>query len=209
MRVQTITNGRWRENCHLVSADDGATVIIDPGTDVDLLADALDADLRPVAMLATHGHYDHVAATAALQKRYPVPFYLHSGDTSLVRYVNLYMRFFDGLKPVQVPEVHDYFDKVPSPLVLGGLEIEVIPTPGHTPGSVCFRVDDHLFTGDTLMKKGVGRLDLPGSDPEQLKESLRRLGEMPPNLAIHPGHGPSSTIGAELRDNPHLKEVVS
>jgi glyoxylase-like metal-dependent hydrolase (beta-lactamase superfamily II) len=209
VRVKTVPNGRWKENCYLVSDSSEATVIIDPGCEPERVREALGANGRPVAILATHAHYDHVASAAELQNLYEVPFYVHSRDRDLLKYINLYLKFFDGLEPVKIPRIEAFLDEVPRPFVLGDMRIEILETPGHTPGGVCFRLAEHLFSGDTLLRHGVGRLDLPGADPERLRASLRILAALPAEVRVHPGHGPPTTIGEELENNPVMKEALS
>jgi hydroxyacylglutathione hydrolase len=153
------------------------------------------------AILNTHGHFDHIGAVADLVDKYKCPFYLHSKDGRLLRSANLYMNLFAGEAPVRVPTVDIFLDQVPSPLVLGEFSVEVLYTPGHTDGSVCFQIGDHLFTGDTLLKGKAGRVDLPGGNKEKLETSLQAIAKLPGQLVICPGHGATSSLAEELLTN--------
>ena len=208
--VVTIPNGRWKENCYLVVDGSAHALVIDPGSDAEQIITAIDkVGLKVLAVLNTHGHYDHMGAVAGLQARFSVPFYLHSADEKILKGANLYMKFFDGSEPVTIPRVDRYFDQEELPITIGDFEVQVRFTPGHTPGSVCLGIQEVLFTGDTLLKGKVGRVDLPGGDKEALRQSLAGLGKINPEMRIYPGHGAPSTIGDELQSNPQWRELLA
>ncbi|OFV91967.1 MAG: hypothetical protein A3H95_16015 [Acidobacteria bacterium RIFCSPLOWO2_02_FULL_64_15] len=195
--VKTVTVGRWRTNCYLVH--DGATgIIIDPGDEPALLIERIDAQgFRPLAILNTHAHFDHVGGVYDVRERYKAPFHLHSYDKRLLSHANLY-RVLAGDKTVySTPLIDKHLDAV-SPLQLGGWRIDVIATPGHTPGGVTFRVGHAVFSGDTLFADRLGRTDLPGGSQEQLDASLAALRAQPPECMLYPGHGPACELGAAL-----------
>jgi glyoxylase-like metal-dependent hydrolase (beta-lactamase superfamily II) len=153
---------------------------------------------RPAALLATHGHHDHIAAAATLSERWKVPFFLHPADAPLLRRMNFYRKLFDGAGRARVLE--RWTPLVPSEeLGFGDLRVEVIETPGHTPGGVTFRIGDWLFPGDLLLPAGAGRTDLPGGDRTALQGSLAAIGLLPPHLKVHPGHGDSFPLGEGLK----------
>ena len=158
-------------NCYLlVDGDSGALAVIDPGDDISptLLPLCVDNgwDLR--AVFLTHGHYDHVGGVAALRQAFPgVPVYLHPEDTNGTDRL-LPTASLDPLSLWRDGEV----------VSLGGLQVEVLHTPGHTRGSVCLRCRDALFSGDTLFAGSMGRTDFPGGSDEQMAASLKRLGEL-------------------------------
>jgi len=184
-------------------------VVIDPGDDFETIVDyVVESGLRLLAILNTHGHYDHVGAVALLRSAFGVPFYLHRNDLKLLRHTNLYRKLFDGERSIVIPPVDRFCDELQHPLTFGGLEFQILHTPGHTSGGVSFVSDSDVFTGDTLFRGAVGRIDLPGGNERELRASLRKLSRLDPEMVIHPGHGRPSTIGAELRDNAPLRKAL-
>lgn len=208
IEVRKIVTGRWNENCYVLANGTGVCLLVDPGDDAAEIQRVIEsACWKVLAILNTHGHYDHVSAVAALKDRFDVPFYLHSKDRKLLRSVNLYRKMFGDEGLVAVPEVDHSLDDLGTPLQIGDFTIEIIPTPGHSPGGVCFLVGHRLFTGDTLFKGGVGRVDLPGGDLDVLRDSLGVLARLDPNTVVYPGHGDQTTIAEELEHNAVLREV--
>ncbi|MES2330082.1 MAG: MBL fold metallo-hydrolase [Bacteroidota bacterium] len=208
MKIERIINGKWVENCYIVSSNTSA-VIVDPGGNTELIKKYVeDHSLQVVAIINTHAHFDHIVAVAELANFYNCPFHLHSGDARLLRSANLYMALFLGEEPITVPKVDIWLDKTTLPLVLNDLSIEVFHTPGHTDGSVCFLIGEHLFTGDTLMKGELGRIDLPGGNKEKLVNSLHTLSKLPGNLVIYPGHGETSSLAEEYSSNEPLLNLI-
>jgi hydroxyacylglutathione hydrolase len=202
MVIECIINGRWQENCYLVY-ENKSTLVIDPGSNIEQIIKNLDENnvCEVLAIINTHAHFDHLGASADLIDKYKCPFYLHSKDLRLLRTANLYMKLFSGERPIRIPSVDFMFDKVSCPIVFGDISVDVIYSPGHTEGSVCFLIGDSLFTGDTLLKGKIGRVDLPGGDKEKLKVSLRNITNLSKELKIYPGHGLSTTLGEELLSN--------
>ena len=208
-RIETVTNGRWRENCYIVEKDSDA-LIIDPGGDAPRILDVLmKAQASPLAILLTHAHYDHVGAAAELKERFSIPLYLSRGDKRLLGRANLFRAIFESDEVIRIPDVDAYFEDESLPLVLGAFCVQVFFAPGHTQGGVCFGIDDVWFTGDTLLPSLVGRTDLPGANAEALDETLRRFVQLPGVDKIYPGHGKPSTMRDELRNNKPLQEVLS
>jgi hydroxyacylglutathione hydrolase len=208
MRIKRIVNGKWEENCYIVS-NETSTVIIDPGGNAGQVTDHIRMhDLKVLAIINTHAHFDHIGAVAELAELYDCPFYLHSGDQRLLRSANLYMTLFLGEKPITIPKVDFFLDKIASTLVFDNLTIEVLHTPGHTDGSVCFLTGSNLFTGDTLLKGAIGRLDLPGGNKEKMIASLHTMANLPGNLVIYPGHGEESSLSAEFHSNESLINLL-
>jgi hydroxyacylglutathione hydrolase len=205
VKIETFTNGIYRENAYIVG-DDGGALIIDPGSDADGIADILEQNgWTPAAIICTHAHFDHVGAVAKLMARYDIPFYLHRADEALLKRMNLYKMVIDPGEALKVPEItHDLTDI--TELNFANFDIEILPSPGHTPGGVCFRIGNELFTGDTVLPAGVGRIDLPGGDGPALEASVAMLNTLPRDLTAHPGHGASMALG-DLLDN--LQDVAS
>lgn len=187
--VDRIVAGPWDENCYVVSAG-GDAVVIDPGGEAERIVARIAAGrLRVHAVLATHGHHDHVGALAAVVGAYGVPFGIHSDDSRTLSRVNLSRFAFHRLEPIEIPPIGLDLAET-SALSFGDLEIAVVHTPGHTPGSVCLEAGGMLFTGDALVPLDPGSAGPPEADAAALRASVRRLAAAyPAETAIHPGHG--------------------
>ena len=203
-----LATGPLAENCYLLWREKSAW-IIDPGADPEEILSELDArGLTPVAILLTHGHFDHLGALDALLKRYPaLPVVLRSEeqDWCFTHPVNQYPPFyFHQQRPATLVSPGETY-------TCGGLTARLIPTPGHTPGGQCILIEHDLpaplcFTGDTLFAGSIGRTDLPGGSFAQLNASLRALAaKLSPVTTLLPGHGPASTLERELLTNPYLQ----
>lgn len=194
-------------NCYLVRADPGAAeaIVIDPSGDptgIRLRLAALGA--RCVAILVTHGHWDHLLGVAELAEGTGAPVYMPEAERVLLEQPELFAPPTVRVAP-HVPEETLVGGET---LELGGVAFEVIAVPGHSPAHVAYRAGDVLFSGDVLFAGSVGRTDLPGADWETLLASIRALMEhCPPETVVHPGHGPSTTLGDELRRNPFLADL--
>lgn len=209
MDVRRIVTGRWSENCYIVDDSAGVCVILDPGDDADTISRSIDKrELEPAIILNTHGHYDHVGAVETLKRRYDIPFGLHSADARLLEQCNFYRAMFGGAGEVEVPTIDvDLADA--QGRSCGGLEVHIIKTPGHSPGSVCFRIGPCLFSGDTILLDTVGRTDLPGGDGTVLAASIRSLSRLPPATRVYPGHGTDRALGEILRSNRKLARLIA
>jgi glyoxylase-like metal-dependent hydrolase (beta-lactamase superfamily II) len=210
--------GSFQANCYLLgAAAGGEAVIVDPGEDATerVLAELAERALRPVAVLLTHGHLDHVASAAQLCRAAGIPAYLHAADDHLLDdpLAGLSPQLQAAVAGLDLTDLRppSVLDLAGSSVELAGLTIAVHPTPGHTGGSVVFRVagtgdrPEVLLTGDTLFAGSVGRTDLPGGSPQQLLASIgRELLSRPDDAVVLPGHGPVTTIGAERAGNPFL-----
>lgn len=207
MKPLSLTVGPFETECHLIGASE--VLVIDPGGD----AAAIDTALRSrnatvAAYLLTHGHVDHLDALAALAAARPAPVYMHADDAVWAfTAANRIPPFFSSAPPppALLETVADG-----RKLSLGGFEIEVIGTPGHSPGSVCYHIPALriLFSGDTLFDGSAGRTDLAGGDGARLRESLRRLANLPPETGVYPGHGPATNIAEQLRVNPFMQGMT-
>ncbi len=204
-------------NCYVLAPREGAdAIVVDPGQRVmGRLRQLLDVHrLTPAAVLLTHGHIDHMWSAQKVADAYGCPVYIHPEDRFMLTdpIVGLGPRFAQLAvgamfsEPRQVVELDRDGDK----LELGGLTVTVAHTPGHTRGSVVFRVghelDELAFTGDTLFKQSIGRSDLFGGSGRDLLNSIvTKLLVLDDDTVVLPGHGPKSTIGAERRTNPFLE----
>ena len=190
LTVHTIVNGKWKQNCYLVVNSDLNALLIDPGSDADTIAKRiLELKLNLIGILNTHAHYDHIGAVAKLQEEFEVPFYLNSLDKKLMRQANLYRIIFEGTEFINIPMIDFLLSSHNEKLVIGSFEIDSIFTPGHTEGGTSFLIGNNLFSGDTLLYSGPGRVDLPGGDAQKLNESFSILKGLNPNHLVYPGHG--------------------
>lgn len=200
INIMTVITGKWKENCYLVSNSNKTTLIIDPGDDFNDIADLVESnELKPFAILNTHAHYDHIGAVDQLKKKYSIPFFLHSKDSRLLRAANFYLKLFEGNSKIPIPTVDHYFDEIDNSVLSEEFVIEIIFTPGHTEGGVCLLIENHLFSGDTLLKGGTGRIDLPGGDETALIESVNLLLDLPGNIIVYPGHGDTMKLSGQMK----------
>lgn len=201
----------FREHCYLLK-DSGANVaIIDPGACSDSeqqrLTGALEqGGLHPVAILLTHAHFDHIYAVKLLQDRYDIPVYMHPDEIQTIEDAKINAPRFG----MPVPDCS--FRSTPvsdgETIQAGGLSFEVITTPGHTPGGVCYLCREHnlIFTGDTLFAGAIGRTDLNGGDyDKEIVSIMDKLMALDSSLVVYPGHGCYSSIGYERTNNPFLE----
>jgi len=182
------------------------TAVVDAGFEPEVVIDAVrEASLAVRYLLNTHAHLDHVAGMRTVQEAVGGEYWLHPEDRPLLERLSEQGAAFD-FPPAEPPQdVHDLADGQRLPL--GEETLEVIHTPGHSPGGVCFRFGDWLWVGDTLFAGSIGRTDLPGGSFEELEHSIRtRLFPLGDALHAFPGHGPATTLGRERRDNPFVGE---
>jgi len=202
MLLKKIIVGDLEENCYIIADDNTSNaIIIDPGDDYERIQKFLDQNkLNPRFIINTHGHADHIGA----DDKFGLPVYIHKLDAQSLADPSKNLSYFTGtpfsLSILKVKNLENG-----EVIKLDSLLLEVIHTPGHTPGGICLKVDNLVFTGDTLFFGGVGRTDFPGASEQQLIASIRdRLLSLDDETIIYPGHGPSSTIGNEKRRNPFL-----
>jgi glyoxylase-like metal-dependent hydrolase (beta-lactamase superfamily II) len=204
--------GSFAANCYIVASGPGAEcLIIDPGQDAEAgIAEVLaEYRLQPVAVLATHGHLDHIWSVAPVCDARDIPAYIHPADRELLTdpakgfSLTGGQQLFGGITFSEPDEVLELTDGMT--LDLAGISLVVDHAPGHTPGSVTFRLPETLFTGDLLFAGSIGRTDLPGGDYQTILDSLARVClPLPDETVVLSGHGPQTTIGAERAANPYL-----
>jgi glyoxylase-like metal-dependent hydrolase (beta-lactamase superfamily II) len=205
--VEKVVNAPFLENSYVVGDEESREAfLVDPGGDAEELARALERHgLRPIAIVNTHAHIDHVAGVAEAQQRFKVPFWLHAEERQWLEALPLQAQMF-GLATPPIPAVDRWLSGAEE-LRLGQLLCRVIATPGHTPGGCClyFPSERLLFTGDTLFQGSIGRTDLPGGSMEEEIDSIRRkLFPLGDEVVFHSGHGEVSTLGEERRSNPFV-----
>jgi len=196
--IATLTNGKFKQNCYAVHhVASGDCLVVDPGGEPEFLGQQLDAlGLRPQKIVLTHGHFDHLGAVDALMQRYGIACEVHALEARLVRQAATYAFRF-GAGALRVPRGLTFFDGA-TPLDWQGRAIDVLPTPGHTSGSVALALGDaFVFTGDTLLHEFVGPTNYPESDPPAIATSVATLlARLPDACVVFPGHGRPWTIGA-------------
>ena len=192
MNLQKLTLGLYQTNTYILSNGTEAAVI-DPGYEPDTILDALEG-LTLKAILLTHGHFDHVGAVRELVAETGCEVWIHAAEGTMPPMVTA--------APLYYTRTYDEGDTI---CPISGVEITVLHTPGHTPGSVCLLCGQDLFSGDTLFEGSCGRVDLPGGNGHQMVASLRRLAALQADYQVHPGHGGSTALSAERRYNPYMR----
>jgi hydroxyacylglutathione hydrolase len=207
MDVRCFTVGPLQENCWIVRGDGDRALVVDPGDEAPRLIAALEG-LTVQAILLTHTHFDHVGAVAALDRHTGAPVYCPEIEVEVLQDINSYV--FPGFGPF---ESYDPEETVGGGerLTLAGIDLDVIFTPGHSPGHVSYSIADQglLLDGDVLFRGSVGRTDLPGGDHRTLLESIATLlNTLPDDTRVLPGHMGETTLGRERATNPFLHELA-
>lgn len=204
MKLESLTVGLIGTNCYLLwdESAGNAAAIVDPGGSADLILNKIKQEKLDVkTILLTHGHFDHVMGVPDLLEAYPdLPVYITETDYPEARDGG---QFGYRMGEVSSVQFYDEGDTVE----LGGLKIDVLRTPGHTPGSVTLRVEDVLLTGDTLFCGSCGRTDFPGGSYADMQRSLKRLADLPGNYRVYPGHEGSTTLDYERKYNPFMQRL--
>jgi hydroxyacylglutathione hydrolase len=204
IEIKHVVVSMFQANCFAVKVGpQGQGFLVDPGDDPEAIAELVrETGLEPEAILLTHGHIDHTNAAGELRRRYRSRVVCHRADRAMVEEAGQPTLWDLVRNPCNV----DQELNGASTLRIAGEEVEVIHTPGHTRGSVCYRVGPYLFTGDTLFRGSIGRTDLPGGSDIEMMNTLRNtVCALDDRLVVYPGHGPATTIGKEKELNPFLQ----
>ena len=208
VKVHSFQFNPFQENTFVVYDQEKNCVIIDPGCyerhEEEVLFSFIEENkLKPIALLNTHAHIDHILGNAAVKSKYDIPFYLHKEDLTTLHSVESYAHVYGFEKYIPSPDPDDYLIDN-TELVFGAMKFKIYHTPGHAPGHVVFFNDENKFVinGDVLFNGSFGRIDLPGGDLETLKKSIFEvMFHLPNDTVVHCGHGPETTIGKEKKDN--------
>jgi glyoxylase-like metal-dependent hydrolase (beta-lactamase superfamily II) len=210
MKIDRLILGAYQTNCYILRESKAAKdcLIIDTGLEAGELVDFLQRhNLNPVAVVLTHGHADHVTGLVALRGRFPhIKVYIHKLDAEMLTGEKDNLSAMAGVLFSSEPA--DFSLKEGDVIEQANIKLDVLHTPGHTPGGICLYSKDEgiVFVGDTLFADSVGRTDMPGGSMEQLLKSIReKLFTLPNDTVVYPGHGPQTTISQEKANNPFLQ----
>ncbi len=205
MILEILTVGALETNCYILGEEKTKQcVVIDPGGDFEIIEEHLNKlRLKVKYIILTHGHVDHIGALSQLKKATKAEILIHSKDSAMLYDPNQNLSIFSGDEIIATKA--DKALEEGDAIECGGIKLEVLHTPGHTPGSISLLTDKMIFTGDALFCGSIGRTDFPGSSYQKLIRSIKdKILSKEDELIIYPGHGPSSTIGEERKNNPFL-----
>lgn len=200
MKIATYPLGELQANCYFLTIDKDC-LIIDAGDSADFILEKVQREnLNIIAVFATHGHFDHLMAAGEIQLSLGCPFYIADEDLFLLKRVRETAKHFLGAAP-PIIQPKETTNLAAGKTKIGPFELEILATPGHTPGSRClyFKKDSSLFTGDVLFKEGIGRYDFSYSNKQELFQSINRLKALPEDTLVYSGHGEITTIGEEAK----------
>ncbi len=205
MKLIPMEVGGLGTNCYILYCETTKeAAIIDPGSDGDrILRQLTKHNLKPVCIINTHGHGDHIGANTAVKEATGVPVYIHRDDAAML--TSAAKNLSTWLGPGFTCDAADKLLEDGDIVQVGTISMQVIHTPGHTPGGICLKAGDIVISGDTLFAESIGRSDFPGGSHSQLIASIKnRLMTLSDDVTVYPGHGPETTIGWERKTNPFL-----
>ena len=206
MIIEKLVVGELQANCYIIADEKTRrALVIDPGEEAEkILGVITQNELKVIYIVNTHAHIDHIGANDIIRENTGASLLIHSADAYLLKDMEMNLSTIMNeergplLPPTRVLEDGDE-------IKVDQICLQVLHTPGHTPGSICLYVKDRVFAGDTIFAGGVGRVDLPGGNFTDLQNSIReKLLTLPKEVIVHPGHGPDTTIGKEKKSNPFI-----
>ena len=203
--IEKIVDPMLGENAYIIYKEGGSeAIVVDPALQVQQIMEFMRSNaLRCSAILLTHGHFDHIAGVGLLKHATGAKVYIHEADAPMLTSAALNKSIDMGGGGIVADAADETFADAQN-IVLSGLNIKVMPTPGHTMGSVCYFVDDACMSGDTLFAGSIGRTDFEESSSEAMAQSLQKLKEIKEEYIVHPGHGGSTSLQHEIQNNPYL-----
>ncbi|MFI3175028.1 MAG: MBL fold metallo-hydrolase [Bacillota bacterium] len=202
IKVKTFVMGAVGVNGYVVSGEDGKACIIDCDAPSQKMLDYIDEkELEITHLLLTHGHGDHIGAVEEIKQKYGCEVVACKKEESILLDPKLNFSMMMG---ASMTVTADRFVSDGDTIAVGEMEFKVIETPGHTVGSVCYIVQDNMFSGDTLFEGSCGRTDLPTGDTATIMKSLKRLKALEENYVVYPGHGPYTSLEIERQSNPYM-----
>ncbi|NLK38093.1 MAG: MBL fold metallo-hydrolase [Epulopiscium sp.] len=202
MKIKGLEMGSIGTNCYVVSDDNNICAIIDCDGNPKPLFDYVEANqLTPTHILLTHGHFDHIGAVEVVKEKYGCHVIACEKEREVLENPSVNVSSFSGF-PISL--LADSYCKEGDIITVGDLNFTVMETPGHTVGSVCFVIEDAIFSGDTLFLGSCGRTDFPTGDWNTILQSLQRLKNLEKDYVVYPGHGPATTLANERVSNPYM-----
>ncbi len=202
MKIKTLAMGSIGTNCYVVSDDIGNAAIIDcDGDPMPLFFYISENNLNPTHILLTHGHYDHIGAVEKVKEQYDCTVVAGKDEIRVLTDPAVNCSIYSGIPITVLPDV---LVSDGDTVTVGNMEFQILFTPGHTEGSLCYFIEDNIFSGDTLFQGSCGRTDLPTGDWSAILRSLKMLKDLPGDYTVFPGHGPSTTLGIERSSNPFM-----
>lgn len=206
IEVVGMSVGELQSNCYLILHNEQKhCVIVDPGADPQFIIKKIDeTGCKPVLLINTHGHVDHIGGNKVIKEHYQIPLAIHTSDAQMLVDPEANLSSFIQLAVTSPPA--DILLNDGDTLDFADTKIEVRHTPGHSPGGISLLIENHLITGDALFLGTIGRTDLPGCSHETLIEAIKsKILSLPDDVIVYPGHGPTTTVGEERQNNPYLQ----
>jgi hydroxyacylglutathione hydrolase len=200
MVVHNLKTGDWGQNCFIIANSENRALIIDPGDNFeDIVTFLSEHKITPIAIVNTHGHFDHIGAIAPLKEKYSIGLYIHEKELSLIKRGNLYKAAFVGKSNIQIPTIDFPLNDETKTLDVEHFHLVIHQTPGHTNGGICIQLGNWLFTGDTLLSSNLLPKRLPEENPKLLMQTFEYLDTLDPSIIIYPGHGKPCELGPQVK----------